>query len=78
MVGKTRGGFGDAPADYPFAAVIEFDDAVGLKAYLAHPAHGALRTLFWQSCEATVIIDVETVDARTGPLDDLIGESASD
>src|SRR5262249_47424432 len=49
---------------YPYAAVIEFDDADGLRAYLSHPAHEELARLFWEACDATIIVDFETTDLK--------------
>lgn len=54
---------------YPYAAVIEFDDTSGLVAYLNHPTHAELGRLFWEFCDATTIVDVETAD-----LDDGLGD----
>jgi hypothetical protein len=52
--------FGDKT--YQYAAVIEFDDRKALVSYLNHPAHAALGQLFWDSCENSVICEVEQVD----------------
>ena len=38
--------------DFPFAAVIEFDDLAGLQAYLRHPTHEQLGELFYKLQEA--------------------------
>ncbi len=46
-----------------YAAVIEFDDLDGLKAYLEHPAHRALGRRFMQSLESSAIFDYEMTDA---------------
>lgn len=46
-------------ADYPYAAVIEFDNAAGLRAYLDHPAHQQLATRFFESFEDALIYDFE-------------------
>ena len=46
---------------YEYVAVIEFDDRQGLAEYLNHPAHERLAKLFWEACEATRIIDAETM-----------------
>lgn len=48
--------------DFPFIAVIEFDDRAGLAAYLGHPAHDELSQRFWSSLEATLIYDFEMED----------------
>lgn len=52
--------FGDTT--YPYAAVMEFEDREGLVAYLNHPSHRELGRLFWETCEATTIVEVETAD----------------
>jgi hypothetical protein len=46
--------------DYPYGAVIEFDDLGGLKAYLEHPKHAELGRLFWALMDAAVVLDYET------------------
>jgi hypothetical protein len=43
---------------YEYAAVIEFDDQDGLKAYLNHPLHVELGRQFWHCCARTQIVDV--------------------
>ena len=48
--------------DFTFAAIVEFDDMEGLKAYLAHPAHDDLGRLFGETGEATLVYDYETAD----------------
>lgn len=49
--------------DYEYAAIIEFDDADGLKAYLADPAHVALGAHFTSSAERALAYDYEVLDA---------------
>jgi hypothetical protein len=44
-------------------AVLEFDDAAGLRQYLEHPAHEALGRLFFETFEEALIYDF---DVRTG------------
>jgi Stress responsive A/B Barrel Domain len=46
-------------ADYPFAAVVEFDDLAGLQMYLDHPQHERLGALFYQLLEAALVYDYE-------------------
>jgi hypothetical protein len=46
-------------ADYPYAAVIEFDDLAGLQRYLQHPKHQKLGGLFYQLLEAGLVYDYE-------------------
>jgi len=65
IVGRARTSTtGVAPA-YPYAAVIEFDDEPGFRSYLDHPRHAELRELFWRTCEATVIADIDAAEARS-------------
>jgi hypothetical protein len=61
----------DNGREYPYTAVMEFDDATGFAAYLAHPLHLPLARLFHQTCAATLIVNAETTDAA-GPLDDFL------
>lgn len=46
-------------ADYPFAAVIEFDDLAGLQAYLNHPQHDRLGNLFYEFLESALVYDYD-------------------
>lgn len=62
--------FGDAT--YSFSAVVEFDDSKGLIEYLQHPLHVDLGRLFWQHCARTVVLEVESVDATTDEVIDLL------
>ena len=50
--------------DYPFAAVVEFDDLAGLEAYLNHPQHERLGELFYQLLEAALVYDYEGKDEK--------------
>jgi hypothetical protein len=45
--------------DYPYAAVIEFDDLAGLQSYLQHPTHQHLGELFYRLLEAGMVYDYE-------------------
>ena len=45
--------------DYQFAAVLEFDDAAGLKTYLEHPAHQQLGAAFFEAFEQALMYDFE-------------------
>ena len=45
--------------DFPFAAIIEFDDLAGLQAYLRHPQHEALGQLFYRLQDAALAYDYE-------------------
>jgi hypothetical protein len=42
-----------------YLAVIDFDDLAGLQAYLHHPAHERLGTLFNQSSSSALVYDFE-------------------
>lgn len=46
-------------ADFPFAAVLEFDDLAGLEAYLAHPAHEELGARLFAAAGDVLIYDFE-------------------
>ena len=50
--------------DFPFAAIIEFDDLAGLQAYLRHPQHEKLGMLFYQLQESALAYDYETASLR--------------
>ncbi|MBI4477651.1 MAG: Dabb family protein [Acidobacteria bacterium] len=45
--------------DFEYAAVIEFDDVAGLKAYLDHPAHTELGNRFFSALAAGLVYDYE-------------------
>jgi hypothetical protein len=49
--------------DFPYAALIEFDDLQGLQEYLTHPAHRDLGRRFWETGEAVLAYDFDLVDA---------------
>jgi len=49
--------------DYTYAAVVEFDDVDGLKAYLNHPAHEGLARLWASLSESTLVYDYEMSEA---------------
>lgn len=56
---------------YGYAAVIEFDDADGLREYLRHPAHAALGHHFSASSKRALAYDfdlVDVADVRTALL----------
>jgi hypothetical protein len=53
---------------YKYSAVLDFVDRAALFTYLQHPLHVALGQLFWRTCESTVILDAEVVDAKTESL----------
>jgi hypothetical protein len=58
--------FGDKT--YEFAAVLEFDDAASLEAYLNDPLHRELGRLFWTNCGSTVIHEAEMTDILSTDL----------
>ena len=45
--------------DFPFAAIVEFDDLSGLQAYLRHPSHERISALFYKLQEAALAYDYE-------------------
>lgn len=48
---------------YEYAAIAEFDDIVGLKAYLEHPLHSAVARCYAGTAETALAYDYEVVDA---------------
>jgi hypothetical protein len=78
---------GEAPsyriptADFPFAAVVEFDDLGGLTAYLTHPSHDALSHTLHATVEAALVFDYEIGDAaeagRIVGLSGTLGDQAT-
>lgn len=66
LVGKRtlRGAsYAAAMEEFPFAALIEFEDLPALQAYLAHPAHQDLGRRFWETSDAALAYDFEFFDA---------------
>lgn len=49
--------------DYPYAAILEFDDVAGLKAYLEHPVHANLAARFFAVLEEALMYDYDLGDA---------------
>lgn len=45
--------------EFPFLALIEFDDLAALHEYLRHPAHAELGRLFWTTSEKALAYDFE-------------------
>ena len=45
--------------DFPFSAIIEFDDLTSLQTYLHHSQHEALGELFYRLQEAALVYDYE-------------------
>ena len=54
------------PIDYQYAAVIEFDDAAGLAAYLEHPAHVQLASQFFSAFEHALMYDFDLKEGAAG------------
>lgn len=52
--------------DYPFAAILEFEDTAGLRAYLDHPAHEQLAARFFTCVERALLYDFELHDTDEG------------
>jgi hypothetical protein len=52
--------------DFPFAAILEFDDDTALKAYLDHPAHDELARRFYACFDQSLIYDFELWDTEEG------------
>jgi hypothetical protein len=50
--------------DFPFAAILEFESASDLRAYLEHPAHRTLGELFYQTAESALVLDFELLDGH--------------
>jgi hypothetical protein len=45
--------------DFPFVALLEFDDAAALQAYLRHPVHMELSRLFWTTSDKALAYDFD-------------------
>jgi hypothetical protein len=52
--------------DYEYAALLDFDDVGGLRAYLEHPAHEALATHVFQALDEALIYDFELDEGESG------------
>jgi hypothetical protein len=50
--------------DYPYLAILEFENAAALTAYLEHPAHAQLAARFFAAVEDLLVYDFEMVDER--------------
>ena len=51
---------------YSHIAILEFEDVSGLKAYLEHPAHERVGTLFFESFAEALIYDFDLKDPEIG------------
>jgi len=45
--------------DFPYAAILEFDDAIGVRAYLEPPAHVEMATRFAAAAVERLVYDFE-------------------
>ena len=52
--------------DFPYAAIVEFDDVDALRAYLDHPAHEEISTRFFAALADTLIYDFEVEETADG------------
>jgi hypothetical protein len=52
--------------EFPFAALVEFDDLPGLQAYLQHPKHEKLGELFYALLEGGLVYDYEVFEPAFG------------
>lgn len=59
-------GYEQGMPDFPYAAILEFDDVASLRAYLDHPSHADLGTRFMEALEAGVILDYEVTPSSRG------------
>lgn len=53
-------------ADYPFAAILEFEDVTALKAYLDDPVHEQLAQRFFACIEHALMYDFELWESDEG------------
>jgi hypothetical protein len=60
--------------DLTYFALIEFDDLVGLKAYLEHPAHVEIGRRFFEASEAQLVYDFDC----EGVIEDALRSAGSD
>jgi hypothetical protein len=57
-------------ADFPYAAILEFKDEAGLRAYLEHPAHQSLGEQFYTASESALALDFDLIEGdRVRELD---------
>jgi hypothetical protein len=57
-------------ANFPFAAMLEFETEGDLRAYLEHPAHQMLGAQFYVTSDAALVFDFEGVPGP--PFDGLV------
>lgn len=53
-------------ADFSYAAILEFDDAEGLRSYLGHPAHAELGAAIFDASAELLIYDFAMVSGADG------------
>ena len=61
-------------SNYSYAAVLEFDDLAGLKAYLEHPAHERLGSSFFEAFEEALMYDFEMQEGAAGLAASLVSQ----
>ena len=59
--------------DFPYAAIFEFDDVVGVRAYLDHAAHEEISKRFFAAMAETLIYDFE-MDANADGLREIVAD----
>jgi len=59
---------------YQYAAVLDFETEEALIQYLQHPLHRELGRLFWETCESTIVIEVEMRDGRSAEVVEFLVE----
>lgn len=50
-----------AAANFPYAAVVSFENLEALQSYLKHPKHGEVGRLFYELLEAGMVYDYEEI-----------------
>ena len=53
-------------SDFPYAAILEFDDLAGVREYLDHPAHEELSTRLFAAVAETLVYDFEMEGSAEG------------
>ena len=61
-------------ADFPYAAILEFDDLDGVRAYLDHASHKEISTRFFAAIEETLVYDFEMENSADG-LRGMLGDA---
>jgi hypothetical protein len=57
------------PENFPYAAVIEFDDLEGLQSYLQHPLHDDLASRFTEALDTKLIYDFKMEENKNFNID---------